>query len=106
MKDGYYMKIWLIRPSNGNQLQKNLGLTTLVLLKEVANIANEAKLAVVMRRLEALETKELVSVNQISPTPSAGCTYCQAMNHVFEECPVFLAHQMLPEHECSFHKAR
>ena len=31
------------------------------------------------------------------PNTSAGCTYCQAMNHVFEKCPVFLAHQMLPE---------
>ena len=51
-----------------------------------------------MRRLEALETKEPVSVNQVSLTPSAGCTYCQDMNHVFEECPVFIAHQTLPEH--------
>jgi len=60
-----------------------------------ANIATEAKLAAVMRRLEALETKEPVSVNQVNQTPSAGCTYCQAMNHVFEKCPVFLAHQIL-----------
>ena len=63
-----------------------------------ANIATEAKLAAVMQRLEALETKESVSVNQVSPTPSASCTYYQAMNHVFEECPVFIAHQTLPEH--------
>jgi len=39
------------------------------------NIATEAKLAAVMRRLEALETKEPVSVSQVSPTPSASCTY-------------------------------
>ena len=63
-----------------------------------ANISTEAKLTAMMRRLEALETKELVSVNQVSPTPSAGCTYCQDMNHMFEECPVFIAHQTLPEH--------
>ena len=63
-----------------------------------ANIATEAKLAIVMRRLEALETKEPVSVNQVSPIPSAGCTYCQGMNHVFEECPIFLAHQTLHKH--------
>ena len=63
-----------------------------------ANIATETKLAVVMRKLEALETKEPVSMNQVSPTPSAGCTYCQDMNHVFEECPIFIAHQTLPEH--------
>ena len=51
-----------------------------------------------MRRLEALEIKEPVSMNQVSPTPSASCTYCQDMNHVFEECPVFIAQQSLPEH--------
>ena len=33
-----------------------------------------------------------------------GCTYCQAMSHVFEEYPVFLAHRTLPEH--MLHKAR
>ena len=63
-----------------------------------ANIATEAKLAAVMRRLETFKTKELVFVNQVSLTPSASCTYCQDMNHVFEECPVFIAHQSLPEH--------
>ena len=36
-------------------------------------------------------------MNQVSPTPSTGYTYCQTMNHVFEKCPVFLAHQMLPK---------
>jgi len=49
-----------------------------------------------MRRLKALEIKEPVPVNQVSPTPC--CIYCQAMNHVFEEYHVFLAHQILPEH--------
>jgi len=60
-------------------------------------IASEAKLVNIMQRLEA---KESVSVSKVSPTlpPMVGCTYCQAMNHVFEECPVLLAHQMLPEH--------
>jgi len=38
-------------------------------------------------------------VSKVSPTlsPMAGCTYCQAMNHVFKECPIFIAHQTLPE---------
>ena len=54
-----------------------------------ANIATEAKLAIVIRRLEDLETKEPVYVNQVNPTPSAGSTYCQAINHVFEKCLVF-----------------
>ena len=59
----------------------------------------DAKFASVMRRLDALETKEPPPVNQVSPTQStsAGCTYCQVMNHVFKEYPIFLAHQMVPE---------
>ena len=58
------------------------------------SIATEAKFATVMRRLDALETKEPVQVNQVSLTQStfAGYTYCQVMNHVFEECLIFLAH--------------
>jgi len=51
-----------------------------------------------MRRLEAIEFRNPVSVNQVGPTSPAGYTYCQAMNHVFEECPVFMAHQILPKH--------
>ena len=39
-----------------------------------AHIATEVKPTTVMRRLEALETKESVSVNQICPTLLAGCT--------------------------------
>ena len=62
------------------------------------SIGNEAKLANVMRRLEALKTKDPVFVNQVGSTPSAGCIYCQVMNHVFEEYPLFMAHQMLPEY--------
>ena len=56
-----------------------------------SSIANEAKLANLVRRLEALETKEPSPVNQVSPNqfPTPGCTYCQAMNHVFEECLCF-----------------
>ena len=64
-----------------------------------SSIANEAKLANLARRLEALETKEPSPVNQVSPNqfPTPGCTYCQAMNHVFEECPVFQAQQQYHE---------
>jgi len=60
------------------------------------SIVNEAKLAIVKRRLEVLETKDPISINQVSPTLSAGYTYCQVMNHVFEEYPIFMAHQILP----------
>ena len=53
-----------------------------------------------MRRIEAPETKEPANINQINPPPihNPGCLYCQAPNHVFEECPVFHAQQVPPEH--------
>ena len=59
----------------------------------------EAKFANIMQRLEAIETKRLVPVSQVSPTLSSttGCTYCRAMNHVFEDCPIFQDQQMLTE---------
>ena len=58
-----------------------------------SSIANEAKLANLERRLEALETREPSPVNQVGPNqfPTPGCTYCQSTKHVFEECPVFQA---------------
>ena len=58
-----------------------------------SSIANEAKLANLARRLEALKTKEPSPVNQVSPNQfsTPGCTYCQAMNHVFEKCLMFQA---------------
>ena len=64
-----------------------------------SSIANEAKLANLVRRLKVLETKEPSPVNQVNPNqiPTPGCTYCQAMNDVFEECPVFQAQQLLSE---------
>jgi len=71
------------------------------------SIATEAKLANIMRRLEVLETKDLISINQFSPTPSAGCTYCQGMNHVFEECPrVHGSSNVARTYECSILKAQ
>jgi len=63
-------------------------------------IAAKAKIATLMRRIEALETKEPANVNQINPPPihNPDCSYCQAPNHVFKECPIFQTHQVLPEH--------
>ena len=51
-----------------------------------------------MKRLELLEAREPNSVNQVNPPPvtNPGCTYCHALNHLFEECPVYQA-QMYPE---------
>jgi len=73
------------------------------------SIATEAKFAGVMWSLDALETKKSVMVNQVCQTQStsAGCTYCLAMNHVFEEGLAFLAHQVLLEHmNAAFRKTR
>ena len=60
----------------------------------------EAKIATLMRRIEALDIKEPANVNQINPPSihNLGCSYCQAPNHVFEECPVFHTQQVPPEH--------
>ena len=78
---------------NSNSISSKSGLYSIE-----DSMATEAKLANIIRRLEAIELKDPISVNQVSPTTPAGCTYCQVMNYVFEECPVFIAHQMLPKH--------
>jgi len=64
-----------------------------------SSIATEARISNLAKRLKLLKTKELILVNQVSPNqiPNSVCTYCQAMNHVFEEYPIFHAQQMLPE---------
>jgi len=62
------------------------------------SMTTEAKFDKVMWKLEAIELRNPVSLNQVSLTLPAGCTYCQVINHMFEECPVFIAHQILPEH--------
>ena len=63
-----------------------------------SSIAAEAKITQLMKRLELLEAREPNSVNQVNPPPviNPGCTYCHALNHLFEECPVYQA-QMYPE---------
>ena len=73
---------------NSNSISSKGGLHSIE-----SSIANEAKLANLARRLEVLETKEPSPVNQVSPNQfsTPGCIYCQAMNHVFEEFPVFQA---------------
>jgi len=55
-----------------------------------SSISVEARIANLVRRLEALKTKEPSPVNQVSPNQflTPDCTYCQTMNHVFE-CPMF-----------------
>jgi len=79
---------------NSNSISSKGGLHSIE-----SSIANEAKLANLTRRLEGLEIKEPSPVNQVSPNQfsTLGCTYYQAMNHVFEECPVFQAQQQYPE---------
>ena len=48
------------------------------LLSLESSIAAEAKIATLMRRIEALEIKEPANVNQIKPPPihNPGCSYC------------------------------
>ena len=105
IKSRIYLRIQLRKPSNENRLPKSLGIQTLSLQKEVSifiesSIIVEARIANLARRLEGLETKEPIPLNQVSPDqlPTLNCTYCQAMNHRLEECPVFHAQQMLPDH--------
>ena len=64
------------------------------------SVDSEAKIATLMRRIEALETKDPATANQINPPQihNPGCLYCQAPNHIFEECPVFQTHQLPLEH--------
>ena len=49
-------------------------------------------------RLELLEAKEQM-INEVNPPQMSnpGCTYCHALNHIFEECPDYLAQQMLSD---------
>ena len=63
-----------------------------------SSIAAEAKITQLMKRIELLEAREPTAVNQVNPPPviNPGCTYCHALNHLFEECPVYQA-QMYPE---------
>ena len=60
-----------------------------------SSITAETRIINLARRLKVLETEEPVLVNQDSPnqfsTPDN--TYCQAINHVFEECLVFQTQQ-------------
>ena len=82
------------KPRNSQSIVLKEGLLSLE-----SSITVKAKIATLMRRIEALETKELANVNQINPPPihNPGCSYCQAPNHVFEECLIFQTHQVSPE---------
>ena len=51
------------------------------------SIAAEAKMTVVMRRLDALEIKE-PDTNQVKQISSPTCNHCQASTHILEECPL------------------
>ena len=79
---------------NSNSISSKGGLHSIE-----SSIGAEAKIANIARRLEVLETKEPSPVNQVNPYqfPTLGCTHCQAMNHVFEECLVFQTQQQYPE---------
>jgi len=62
------------------------------------SIAYETKFDGITQRLEALKTKDPILVNQVRPIQfiSAGCTYCQVINYVFEEYHVSLLIKYCP----------
>ena len=64
-----------------------------------SSIAAEVKITQLTRRLELLDAREQNSVNQTNPPQmtNLSCTYYHALTHIFEECPVYLAQQMLPD---------
>jgi len=80
------------KSKNQNPISPKTGLHSIESL-----IAIKAKISHLMIRLELLEAKEESMVNQVNPPQmlNLGCSYCHALNHIFEECPVFLAQQML-----------
>ena len=51
------------------------------------SIAAEAKITVLIRKIEALEMKDS-SKNQVQQISNPTCNHCQASNHVFEDCPL------------------
>ena len=59
-----------------------------------SNIASEAKMATIMRRLEALEIKERAPT-QINQVSASGCHNCLSPSHILEECPLLGNNQPL-----------
>jgi len=70
---------------NSNSISSKGGLHSIE-----SSVATETRIAHLARRLKVIETKEPAPVNP-NQFSISGYTYCEAMNHVFEECPVFLA---------------
>ena len=50
-------------------------------------IVTEAKIAALMRRIEALDLKGPSHVNQVNQIFASSCLNCQTLNHHWEECP-------------------
>ena len=79
----------------GANLEKTKQFTSIAskggLLSLESSITAEAKIATVMRIIEALEIKKPANINQINlpPIHNPGCSHCQAHNHIFEKCPIF-----------------
>ena len=97
---GTYMKPQLRKPFTCSLVLKRLTTTSRSGIHSIeSSIAVEAKITQLMRRLELLEVREPNLVNQVNPTQmsSPGCTYCDALTHIFEECPIYQAQQMLPD---------
>ncbi|ONK56396.1 uncharacterized protein A4U43_C10F8110 [Asparagus officinalis] len=70
-----------------------------------SNIASEAKMATIMRRLEALEVKERAPA-QINHISAPGCHNCQSPTHVSEECPLRGNNHALEQMNAAFQHPR
>ena len=83
------------KPRNSQSIASRGGLLSLEL-----SITAEAKIAILIEENRGSRKKRASQCqpNQPPPIHNPGCSYCQASNHVFEECPVFHTQQVPPEH--------
>ena len=67
------------KPKNSQSIASRGGLLSLE-----SSITTKAKIATLMRRVEALETKEPANVNQINPLPihNLSCSYSVSYTHL------------------------
>nr|ABD63146.1 Zinc knuckle family protein [Asparagus officinalis] len=66
-----------------------------------SNIASEAKMATILRRLKALEIKKRAPA-QINHVFAPGCYNCQSPTHISEECPLLGNNHVLEQMNDAF----
>nr|ABB55347.1 hypothetical protein 9.t00011 [Asparagus officinalis] len=70
-----------------------------------SNIASEAKMVTILRRLEALEIKERAPA-QIYHVSAPGCHNCQSPTHISEEYPLLGNNHTLEQMNAAFQRPR